>query len=541
MKGTALLAVFAVSAALAAPQTIRVALPPQTNVTFLIPITPASDTTLVNFQAISLLYKPLLYLNAKQQVDYARSVASSVKTRNGRTYTITLNPKWRWSDGQPVTARDVAFDFALLRSIGNSQASQDGNFGIGGIPNAIAKVKVTGNYSLQVELTRAYNPSWFILNGLSQIYPLPAQAWNHDPASPAKTLAYLQRLGGTPSFLMGSPVDGPFKLSGWHPDRGFSFSVNPTYAGHPADYHKLDLVYFTSSDAEFNALKVSQVQVGYLPTHLLSAGKLSGYRLVSTPSWAMNFVALNFAKAKALRSLAVRQALQMAIDQPTQISQIYHGYAGPQYGPVPPQPPTYLSPKLAGGAVPYPYDPAKGKQLLLKSGWKLQGGVMAKGGSKLSFNLDYPSGSVVSRTQAELLAADAKKEGISLQLRPQPQSVVDAEYANPKGWTMILSIDWTYGPYPSGYGIFDPQGGSDLEGFDDPKMSALTLKTHAFGTSAQQQAAMNAYQDYAAQVLPALYLPNADILGEFATSLKGVARNDDLATGVWAPQRWSYR
>jgi peptide/nickel transport system substrate-binding protein len=532
-------------AALAAPSQIVTALPPSVRITYLLPIQPAPEYTVNNGQVSELLYRPLLWVNSRIQIDYARSVASSVTTRDGQHYLIQINPKWHWSDGRPVTAADVAFDADLLRSIGAKQASQYGGWGIGGIPNDLKSVKVLSRYRLEITLKHAYSPTWFIYNGVAQLYPLPKHAWDRYPGHPAKTLAWLQARGDKVSFFRKSPVDGPFQVGTFSP-QNYQLLTNPHYSGHRASYHALVLRYFASSDAEFNALKVGQVQVGYLPFHLYAERRISGYRFTTTPSWGFNYLYVNFAnpRAAALKDLAVRQALQLAIDQPKMDQALLHGQAVVGYGPVPFEPPTYLSPKLKSGWVPYPYNPAEGKKLLLAHGWKPVGGVMQKGGQRLSFTLDYSSGAASVQQQAEVIAQAAAREDIQIRLAPKPVNTMASEMSSPSAWDLIyFGGGWFFLPdyYPTGYGLFNSKGGSNSGAYSNPEMNRLTELTHAFfKTKAAQLQALYRYEDYAAFQLPLLWMPENKLLNEISAQLVDVNRHINPNSN-WSPQYWRYR
>ncbi len=539
--------------AAAAPSTVVVALPPAINVNYLLPILPANDYINMNFWGFLQMYKPLIWVDHKVQVDYACSIASSITTPDGQHYFVTMNPKWHWSDGQPVTARDLLFDLKLLRSIQASNASAYGGWSIGGIPNDIASVKRLSRFRVEITYNRPYNAKWVILNGMSQLVPLPAQAWDRYPGHPAKTLAYLQSHGDAAAFFAKSPVDGPFKVLRSRLDHGVLFQANAAYDGHRPDYQRLDLRYFTSSDAEFAALKTGQVQVGYVPFHLYAQRHIPGYRSAFFSSWGITFIELNYKNpaTRAFHDPLVRQALQMAIDQPGYIKAFYSSQAIPQYGPVPYQPPTYLSPRLSSGYVPYPYDPAAGKALLIKDGWSLSHGVMTKGKQQLDFTLDYASGSLSNQQVAEAFAEAAAREGVRIHLKPQPFDTIFGNLGSATAWQMAFyGNGWTYLPdfYPSNGGLFGTGGGSNLQGFSDPAIDRLIAKTHAYLPASQSALALSRYQDALARAVPDLWLPEAagawtgatGAVTEYSKALHGVRAHLN-PTGVISPQYWSLR
>jgi peptide/nickel transport system substrate-binding protein len=540
--------------ALAAPaaSTVVYALPPANNVNFVNPIFPSNLFDVVNVWASQLMYKPLLWIGKDLQVNYARSIARSVRTQDGQHYLITLKSKWHWSDGKPVTAADVAFELRLFMSISEKNSSRYGNWGVGGIPNAIRAVQVLGPRELEITLKHPYSPNWFILNGIGQLTPLPKRAWDRYPGHPRKTLAYLQKNGGNLAFFRASPIDGPYRLVSALHNAQFVYTANSSYGGHRPQFHHFVFRYFTSSSAEFNALATGQIQIGYLPFHLYGElPRLQGFRAVFSSSWGITYIypSLLNPAAAALKDLAVRQALQMAVDQPAMVKAIYHGQALAQYGPVPYQPPTYVDPLLAAGEVPYPYDPAAGRALLERAGWKMVDGVMRKGAQQLSFTLQYASGSTSTQQVSELFAAAAAKEGIRIHLEPKPFDALLGELATPKSWElMFYGNGWVYNPYPTGYGLFGAGGGSNSEGYASEKADQLISATHAFTSPAQALKLLYRYQDYLAKDLPVIYLPEAagaytGAVGAITIASKSIAgfAAQLSPAGALSPQYWTER
>ena len=68
------------------------------------------------------MYKPLLYISNQDTVHYTRSLADKITyNKAGDEYRIDLNPKYHWSNGDPVTAQDFVFAWDLLVASGGTQ------------------------------------------------------------------------------------------------------------------------------------------------------------------------------------------------------------------------------------------------------------------------------------------------------------------------------------------------------------------------------------------------------------------------------------
>ena len=72
------------------------------------------DATEIVKYALSLEFLPLVELNA--DLEFVPQLAESITTEDNLTFTIKLRDDAVWSDGEPVTAQDVAFTFLLITS-----------------------------------------------------------------------------------------------------------------------------------------------------------------------------------------------------------------------------------------------------------------------------------------------------------------------------------------------------------------------------------------------------------------------------------------
>ncbi len=97
-------------ATIAVPQVLNTIDPPQ-----------AIDSS--SAQVINTVYEGLYRLNQKNQPTPADAAALPTVSKDGLTYTVRLNPKATWSNGDPVTAGDYAY--AWKRAVGLPNASEN--------------------------------------------------------------------------------------------------------------------------------------------------------------------------------------------------------------------------------------------------------------------------------------------------------------------------------------------------------------------------------------------------------------------------------
>jgi peptide/nickel transport system substrate-binding protein len=228
-----------------------------------------------------------------------------------------------WSDGKPITARDVIFWMNLLAAsldpkapaIESSTAPGPG-WGAavpGAFPENVVSYTQTGTYTVTFKLNAAYNPTWYLYNELSQISPQPQANWdktsahgavgdddaqaqsrvvltgaNLPSACTATALGYVPSNPGIATtgalgvaqFLKSQSqelttfatdplwqvVDGPFRLTHFTADGYAKMVPNKAYSGLPeAKISAFEELPFTSDSAEFNSLRSGNVTLGYLP------------------------------------------------------------------------------------------------------------------------------------------------------------------------------------------------------------------------------------------------------------------------------------
>ena len=489
-------------------------------------------------------YKPLLWYANSGQLDLSRSLASGVSvSRNDTLYTITMNPKWHWSTGQPVTAQDAVYDIRLFIAASAPNTPYPYCFnGSGGVPTDWGKITVINSHKFTVQTTRPVNPEWFERNGLGQIVPVPQFSWDKY-SSMTQELKWMSKVTSQPTNPIFSVYDGPYHLAKVVTNSYWEFLPNPHYDGaHKPAFKKVLWEYETSAQSTFLALKSGSVQVAQLPmTFYDSVLRLTKYRVFSPHLFGYQWLGLNFhapslgGTGPLIHDLYIRQALQLGIDQKVIIDKLNHGLGQPVYGPVPQFPKNgyydYSMPNY------YPYNPQRGRRILESHGWHAVSGVMQKNGVKLQFSLYYGAGtSTTVQDTFQVIASDWAKEGIRVTMypKPLPQALV-------KNWAIGGLGDWFYAPdyFPTGGDLFASTGGINqaIGHYDSRTMNRLIQATYAPGTPAQVKQRMDAYQKYAAQNLPVLWMPVTPAADGFlyvvSNSLKGFRSHyDDMEAYV---------
>ena len=556
---------------------------------YIFPITPSGEFSVNNLAQFQvLMYRPLYYfgIGNKAEINYQLSIGNQPVFSNGdKTVTITMK-HYEWSNGTPVTARDVLFFINLLKA----EKANWGAYVPGAFPDNVVSATAPNASTVVLTLNKAYNPTWFTYNELSQITPLP-MAWDRTSlSSPAPNpnaanlpdttaagakavYAMLNSQATDLSTYATSPiwsiVDGPWRLSSFTTAGKAVFVPNTKYSGpdKPRLSEFVELP-FTSASAEFNVLRAGNnaITYGYIPTQDLTqkaSVESLGYKVQPWIDLGFNFFPLNLNNptyGPVFRQLYFRQALEHLIDQPAWIAHFLNGFGVTTSSPVPTEPSNPFA-DATSRTIQYPYSIATAKNLLTSHGWKLVKGVMTcenpgtsatqcganiPKGRTLTFNMIYASGVTSLAQEMTALSSAAKQVGIVLNISAQPFNTVIADQPrctptqSDCTWEMVnWGGGWEYSPdnYPTGGELFGSgPGHTGFGNYANSQANQLIAATH---TATNAQGALDAYQNFMDKTLPVIYQPYPDYsISAISGKLGGVTQNPYLNL---APETWYFK
>ena len=166
-------------------------------------------------------------------------LAKTVETDDARSYvTFRLDPKARFSDGQPVLADDVLFSWGLLRDKGRPNHRQ--------YYSKVAKAEVLDPLTVRFDFGGAPDRELPLILALMPILPRHAT----DPATFEET-------------SMTAPMGtGPYRVASVKPGASVTFARNPDYWGRDLPVNKglwnfdeIRLEYYREANGEFEAFK----------------------------------------------------------------------------------------------------------------------------------------------------------------------------------------------------------------------------------------------------------------------------------------------
>jgi peptide/nickel transport system substrate-binding protein len=488
-------------------------------------LNPLFVDSIYNEQAGWLLYPELVWVNRFHQIDWSRSLASAISSPDGgRTYEVTLRP-WHWSDGVPVSSRDAAYALDLIRQLGETWPG----FGGGGMPGIIQSLTIVDSRHFKVVLTHRANTEWFIYNGLSQLTPLPAHAWHRY------SIDQLEQLQSSPGFF--KIVDGPLKISSLTIGQDAVFVPNPDYDGPKMHFNRMVFRFLESDGAGLQAVQSQDLDMTNLPFSLWgAAAHLQGvYKVEMAPQENWYFISINFDNPAVafFRDVRVRQAMADAINQRQLSALVYHGQGIEVYGPVPPDPPDFLSPAMKAGHYPVGYDVARARALLMEAGFRPgPDGIMVKDGKRLSFDFLIQSGDTASELVTNLLDAEFRQVGIEIKVHEMEFNQLVARIDGPPaGWESAY-IYMNLSPYPSGEGLFRTGAFQNNGQYSDKAMDRLIDAS----VNAPGLGGLYAYEDYASAQQPVVFVGGQKITVLVRDRIHGVKQFLD-PVGQYAPEQ----
>ena len=346
---------------------------------------PAAPSSLIPLRAASVyavtmdqaLYAPLIYSDEKGAF-HAGLLTDIPSLSNGgisadyKTYKFTLRSGLKWSDGQPLDARDVDFTWKIDQ---NPKFSAQATAGFDQIE---ASEISADNLTITLHLKKPYAPFLAVwVDGGSG--PLPRHTY--EPLDPAS-------FATSPENHKPTVVSGPFMVQSSEAKKTYTLVKNPNYYRKAEGLPYLDKVVFNtgvSSDTILQQVKAGSVTSSWNlnPLSVPDYQKISNYQVVNPLAGGFEGLFFNF-KNDAVKDVVVRKAIMEAIDRQALWQRIKSGIGSVLCIDVPS---TIPSGYEANPACPK-YDVTDAKKLLDDAGWKVgSDGVRAKNGVRLEIPL----------------------------------------------------------------------------------------------------------------------------------------------------------
>jgi peptide/nickel transport system substrate-binding protein len=392
---------------------------------------------------------------------YEPQLARSWSRRDSLTLVFDLDPRARWHDGVPVTARDVVFTFRRARDpeIAPSLAA---------LLRHISDVRAEGDHRVVITFHDVYGEQFF--DATYYVQPVPA----HLLASLAP-----EAIAGSP-FVHAPVGDGPYRWVRAVPGETVELAAEPDFfLGRPG----LSRVIFrTASDpaARMNLLLSGEADamMSVVPpmSNRARLERTGDFRLVTTPSDLLGYFLFNFRNPSdtsrehpILADARVRQAITLALDRHAMAISQFGPYSVVPYGPVSQM--LWLgrvSPKAPRQNV------ARAGTLLRQAGWQDSDGdgTLDRNGRPLALSIIVPSSSSMRRDISVMAQEELRQVGIRLDVLVLERSVWQERFVSGR-------FDISFGamrqvPTPSGLtSSWTCAGASNVSHYCDPTVDSL--------------------------------------------------------------------
>ncbi|GGP10072.1 ABC transporter family substrate-binding protein [Nonomuraea glycinis] len=350
--------------------------------------------------------------------------------------TLRLNPRARWSDGQPITWADYQAQWHALKGddpdfhLVSATGYQD-----------IAKVRRgRDDHEVVVTFARPFG-DWKAL-----FSPLLPASTNRTPE--AFDTAWLNKIPVTA---------GPFRFGGFDQTaKTITILRDDNWWGERA---KLDRIIYRAAEQDsligmFGNGELDIIDVGTSAPDYARAQATPGARVRQAAGPDFRHLTFN-AAGDPLRDVRVRQAVQLGIDRQAIARSDLQGLDWPS---TPLNNHFFMNTQTgyqdnAGdlGA----YDPERAGRLLDQAGWKLDGAVRKKDGRPLDLRFVVPSGVQLSKAEGELTQSMLTRIGVRLSLQVVPSDDFFTKYVIPGNFD-ITPFAYIGTPFPvsSSHGVY---------------------------------------------------------------------------------------
>lgn len=257
---------------------------------------------------------------------------------DGKQLILALRKNVRFSSGDPFTAEDVVFSWQRLKANGFSDR----------IARTLTSWDVTGKYNLVAHFAAP------------EIGVIPSLGF------PIVSKAYYDRVGE--ATFKAKPVGtGPYMFKKIVPDQSVTLVANPRYWAKKPTVKEVTFQTVTDDTARVAKLKTGAADMIMQVPFQNVAALQKKFRIVTlAPSGSSVYIAFKYQRGKDQTPWAdpqVRQAVALAIDRNAIVKKLLKGI---------PRSYPFLAPGDLGydrSLQPYPYNPARAKQLLTAAGY----------------------------------------------------------------------------------------------------------------------------------------------------------------------------
>lgn len=368
---------------------------------------------------------------------------------DGMTWYFTIREDAKFTDGEPLSASDVAF---TINGIIESEAAEADL-------SMVEKAVATDDTHVEITMAKPYNA---LLYTLAVVGIVPEHAHGED-------------YGANP---IGS---GRYMLEQWDRGQQVILKANPDYYGEAPKMERV-VVVFMEEDAALAAVRAGQVDIAYTSA-TYSDQTSEGYELfacetVDSRGISLPSIAAGQTKADGANEypagndvtcdLAVRRTINYGVDRQAMIDNVLNGYGTPAYSVCDSSP--WGSPDMKVET-----DVEAAKKLLDEAGWALgEDGIRSKDGVRAAFDMYYASDDSVRQALAAEFADQMKELGIEVSIKGASwDDIYPHEFSTPIlwGWGSNAPTELYELTYSQGWGNYACYDNAEIDSYLDEALA----------------------------------------------------------------------
>lgn len=364
-------------------------------------------------------------------------------SEDGLTWQVTIRDDVKFTDGEPLTAEDVAFTYNTVKA-----SSSVNDF------TMLDHAEAVDDTTVVFHMTRPFSiwPYTMAVVGIVPEHAYDSETYGTNP--------------------IGS---GRYILKQWDKGQQVILEANPDYYGEAPKMKRVTIL-FMEEDAAFLAAQSGQVDVAYTSA-IYSEEEVEEYTLAaydSVDNRGFNLPAVPDGTDGEGRKVGndltsdvlVRRAINIGVDRQEMIDHVLNGYGSPAYS-VCDQLPWYNE------ASEVEYDPEEAAALLDEAGWIMgEDGVREKDGVRAELDLLYSNGDSVRQALAADFADQMEELGIACQIEGVGwDTAYDRALSDPLLW------GWGAHTPMELYNIYHTIAGNEIEGRESAQYSPYGNET----------------------------------------------------------------
>ncbi len=468
--------------------------------------------------------------------NYRFDLLSGIKVHFGSKpyyirYTIRKNAKW--SDGVPVSGKDIAYTWRQFINPNNDVTARDGY-------DQITRVRGNGKV-VTVTFSKPY-ADYKDLFGVGTLYPSHVLAgqdfnkiWSNCVCNP-KT---------------GKPIsDGPFLLESYRKGTDATLIRNPKWYGPKPRLSKIIFRFIQDTNSEIQAMRGGEVDA-IAPSPQTNLTSLQGQRGIvykSIPGLYLEHIDLagNGTHNKLMDQQWFRQALILGIDRRALVRTFY-GQIAPGLG-VQNSLVFYQTDGRYVGHFKkwtlgsYSAQVARAKQLLSSHGCKAgSGGVLDCNGTRASITYMTTGTNKRRVLSAQIYKDELDKLGIDLNLKLVPPNVMFGPSGISSGNFDMAEYAWVTSPDPS-FAVpwLKCKGGSNYMTFCNKTVTRLLNASDKALNVTKRAALFNQADKLMSTSVPVIPLYAQPSILVYKSSVKGMLNNPSVWGPTWNAQAWHF-